>query len=109
MALPVPEESCLDNPFSQPWENSDLVLVVEEQKFHVHRLIMSLNSPVFKAMFKSEFKEATSDEITLPEKNANEVLDFVKQFYLHKREKITSKWPNNLKIYKYLLTMFKRE
>ncbi|XP_078374530.1 uncharacterized protein LOC144658084 isoform X2 [Oculina patagonica] len=50
----------MDHPFSQPWEDSDLIIVVEGQKFHVHRLMLSLNSPVFKAMFKSEFKEATS-------------------------------------------------
>ncbi|XP_020620836.1 uncharacterized protein LOC110058520 isoform X2 [Orbicella faveolata] len=78
-----------DNPFSQPWEDSDLALVVEGQRFHVHRLILTLNSPVFKAMLTSSFKEATSGEITLPEKNANEVLGFVKQLYVHKREEIT--------------------
>lgn len=81
-----------DNPFSQPWEDSDLALVVEGQRFHVHRLILTLNSPVFKAMLTSSFKEATSGEITLPEKNANEVLGFVKQLYVHKREEITSKF-----------------
>lgn len=80
-----------DNPFSQPWEDDDLALVVEGQKFHVHRLILTLNSPVFKAMLTLNFKEATSAEITLPEKNAKEVLDFVKQLYVHKREEITSK------------------
>jgi len=67
--------------FSEPWEDSDLILVVEDEKFHVHRVIMSMNSPVFKAMFKSQFKEATSNEIPLPEKKANEVLDFLKQIY----------------------------
>ena len=25
--------------FSEPWEDSDLILVVEHEKFHVHRLI----------------------------------------------------------------------
>ena len=79
-----------DNPFSQPWEDSDLTLVEEGQRFHVHRLILTLNSPVFKAMLKSNFKEAKSGEITLPEKDALEVLDFVKQLYVHKREEITS-------------------
>ena len=67
--------------FSEPWEDSDLILVVEDEKFHVHRLIMSMNSPVFKAMFKSQFKEATANEILLPEKKANEILDLLKRVY----------------------------
>ncbi|XP_073247076.1 uncharacterized protein [Porites lutea] len=67
--------------FSEPWEDSDLILVVEDEKFHVHRLIMSMNSPVFKAMFKSQFKEATANEILLPEKKASEILDLLKRVY----------------------------
>lgn len=57
--------------FSEPWEDSDVILVVEDEKFHVHRLILSMNSPVFKTMFKSEFKEASSNEISLPGKKAD--------------------------------------
>ncbi|XP_068691855.1 kelch-like protein 24 [Montipora foliosa] len=67
--------------FSEPWEDSDVILVVENERFHVHRLILSMNSPVFKAMFKSQFKEAMANEIPLPEKNASGVLDFLKIIY----------------------------
>ena len=67
--------------FSEPWEDSDIILVVEDEKFHVHRLILSMNSPVFKAMFKEKYKEATANEIPLPEKKANEVLDLLKHVY----------------------------
>ncbi|CAH3174263.1 unnamed protein product, partial [Porites lobata] len=67
--------------FSEPWEDSDLILLVEDEKFHVHRLIMSMNSAVFKAMFKSQFKEATANEIPLPGKKANEILDLLKRVY----------------------------
>lgn len=77
-------------PFSQPWEESDVVLIVEEEKFHVHRLVLTLNSPVFKAMLKSDFKEAKRGEITLPEKDAHEVLDLLKQLYMHERDEISS-------------------
>jgi len=77
--------------FSEPWEDSDMVLMVEDEKFHVHRVILIVNSPVFKAMFKSEFKEATASKVPLPEKKANEVLDFLKQLYVQEREEITSK------------------
>ena len=58
-----------------------MILVVEDEKFHVHRLILSMNSPVFKAMFKSGFKEATTNEIPLPGKKAVGVLDFLKKIY----------------------------
>jgi len=46
--------------FADPWKDTDLVLVVEDERFHVHRLILSLNSPVFEAMFKSQFQESTA-------------------------------------------------
>lgn len=67
--------------FSEQWEDSDVILVVENEQFHVHRLILSLNSPVFKAMFKSQFKEATANEILLPGKKSNEMLDFLTKVY----------------------------
>lgn len=80
-----------EHPFSEPWEDSDLVLVVEDKKFHVHRLILSIHSPVFKVMLNSQFKEATSREIPLPGKKADEILDFLKQMYLKERDGITCK------------------
>ena len=78
------------NPFSEPWEDSDLVLVVESGKFHVHRLVLILNSPVFKAMLKSDFKEAKSAEIPRPQKDPIEVLNLIKQLYPQVRSEITS-------------------
>ena len=43
--------------FSEPWKFSDVVLVVEDQKFPVHRATLSIWSPVFETMFTSMFKE----------------------------------------------------
>jgi len=63
--------------------------VVEKEKFHVHRQILSIHSPVFKAMLNSQFKEATAKEIPLPGKKANEILDFLKQLYLKEGEGLT--------------------
>lgn len=77
------------NPFSEPWEESDLVLLVANEKFHVHRLVLILNSPVFKAMLKSDFTQARSKEITLPEKDPVEVLDLLLQLYPQQGEDIT--------------------
>ena len=79
------------HPFCEPWEESDLVLVVENKKFHVHRQILSIHSPVFKAMLNTQFKEATANEIPLPGKKPNEILDFLKQLYLKERDGITCK------------------
>ena len=56
--------------FSVPWKCSDVVLVVERQKFHVHRYTLAMWSPVFEKMFTSEFKEKNSCEIPLPGKKA---------------------------------------
>lgn len=42
--------------FTQPWKFSDVVLVVEDQKFHVHRAVLAVCSPVFEKMFTSEFQ-----------------------------------------------------
>ena len=74
--------------FSEPWEDSDLILEVEDEKFHVHRVILSINSSVFKAMFKSDSRKS----IPLPEKKASEVLDFIKQLYVQERPEITSEY-----------------
>ena len=59
--------------FSEPWKFSDVVLVVEEQKLHVHRSTLAIWSPVFDTMFTSDFKEKNSVEIPLPGKKANEI------------------------------------
>ena len=54
-----------NNIFSQPWNDSDVVLVVEDKEFHVHRSILTLQSEVFKVMFKGNFEDATKDRIEL--------------------------------------------
>ena len=79
------------HPFSEPWEDSDLILVVENEKFHVHRQILSIHSSVFKAMLNSQFKEATAKEIPLPGKKADEMLEFLKQLYVKEKVGVTSK------------------
>ena len=85
-------EGVAKTPFSEPWEDSDLIFVVEEEKFHVHRQIMSIHSPVFKAMFASVgFKEATATEIPLPGKKADEFLPFLKLLYVTKYDEVQCK------------------
>lgn len=67
--------------FSEPWHLSDVVLVVEEKKFHVHKGTLSMWSPVFEKMFCSEFKEKSSSEIPLPGKKAKEVKEMLLVVY----------------------------
>ena len=67
--------------FLEPWKVSDVVLVVEDQKFHVHRSFLAVWSPVFEKMFTSDFKEKNNDEIPLPEKKASEIKQLLYMLY----------------------------
>ena len=67
--------------FSEPWDFSDAVLVVEGEKFHVHRAILSMCSPVFKTMFQSGFKESSQTEIPLPCKKADKIHELLTAIY----------------------------
>ena len=71
-----------DSPdFSQPWLLSDVVLVVEEKKFHVHRSMLAVWSPVFAKMFTTQFREENADEIPLPAKKADEISEMLAVIY----------------------------
>ena len=67
--------------FAEPWNGSDIVLLVEEKEIHVHKCILIMQSPVFKAMFDGHFKEAGQDKITLEEKNFQSMVQFLKALY----------------------------
>ena len=66
------------NVFASQWNDSDMVLVVEEQELHVHRFILMLASPVFKAMLESHSKE---DKITLDGKDLKSMVLFLQVLY----------------------------
>ena len=67
--------------FSTPWKKSDVVLVVHGKEFHVHRSILTMQSPVFEAMLDGHFKEATQKKITLKGKTSQDMLQFLKLLY----------------------------
>ena len=67
--------------FSQPWKLSDVVLVVEKERLHVHRAVLALSSPVFEKMFTSEFQEKDKNEIPLPGKKSSEVKELLLVIY----------------------------
>ena len=77
--------------FLEPWKLSDVVLVVEDQKFHVHRSILAFWSPVFERMFTSEFKEKNNDEIPLPGKKESEIKHLLLMLYPSLEEKQVTK------------------
>ena len=83
--------SAFPTDFLEPWKLSDLVLVVEDQKFHVHRGILAFWSPVFEKMFTSEFKEKNKDEIPLPGKKASEIQTLLLMMYHSVEEKQVTK------------------
>ena len=73
--------------FSEPWKFSDVVLVVEDQRFHVHRGILAFWSPVFERMLTGEFKEKVNAEISFPEKKASEFEEMLQMMYPSLEEK----------------------
>ena len=77
--------------FLEPWKLSDVVLVVEDQKFHVHRSILAFWSPVFEKMFTTEFKEKNNDEIPLPGKKESEIKHLLLMLYPSLEEKQVTK------------------
>ena len=70
-----------DNVFASPWNDSDMVLVIEDQELHVHKWILKSQSPVFKVMFEGDFQEAGQNKVTLKEKEYKPMVQFFKILY----------------------------
>ena len=82
LSLEMASKSEVESPdFSQPWKLSDVVLVVEEERFHVHRAMLAFWSPVFEKMFTSEFQEKGKNEVPLPGKKASEIKEMLQLIY----------------------------
>ena len=67
--------------FSEPWDYSDVIIIVEGHRLHVHRSILSMCSPVFRKMLSSDFKEKTSLEINLPGKTVETIREMLRLMY----------------------------
>ncbi|XP_004207266.1 uncharacterized protein LOC101235149 isoform X1 [Hydra vulgaris] len=67
--------------FSQQWLDSDTEIFVEDEALHVHKAVLILQSPVFKKMLCSEFKEKVDQRIALPGKTKASVVEMLKQIY----------------------------
>ena len=58
-------------------ENADVEFEVEGKVLKAVKVCLSMSSPVFKAMFKGDFKEKSASKIPLPGKAYADVLEFV--------------------------------
>lgn len=67
--------------YTQPWDDSDVVLFAEDEKFYVHSSILSFASPVFKLMLSSNVEEESEKVINLPEKRKKDILNLLNIIY----------------------------
>lgn len=72
--------------FDIGFPDNDVILLVEGQKFHVNKAVLSDHSPVFNTMLN---KESTAKEIVLEDKKAVDVVEFLKSFYPNMKHPIT--------------------
>ena len=64
--------------FKQEWTYSDIIFLVEKtKKVYANKIILSMWSPVFEAMFRNNFKEKTAKEIELPGKEFKSVVEMM--------------------------------
>ena len=75
--------------FTQPWKFSDVVLVVDYHRLHVHRAVLAVWSPVFEEMFTSKFQGNGKKEIPIHGRRANEIIELLQMIYPSVGEKLT--------------------
>ena len=75
--------------FTQPWKFSDVVLVVDYHRLHVHRAVLAVWSPVFEEMFTSKFQGDGKKEIPIHGRRANEIIELLQMIYPSVGEKLT--------------------
>ena len=76
-----------EDPFYLPHCESDVTLVVEDKKLHVHKAVLSVHSPVFRTMFA---EKAAKVVIELPDREYDVMLQFLLMMYpVHSLDPIT--------------------
>ena len=63
--------------FSTKWSYADVAFVVEGKRLFANRAILAMWSPVFEAMFGSDFKERNLAEIELPGKKYDSIRELL--------------------------------
>ena len=51
--------------FTKPWDHSDVVFIVEGQKVYANKTILSMSSPVIKAMLQGPLSKKEAKEMKL--------------------------------------------
>ncbi|WAR30386.1 BAT38-like protein [Mya arenaria] len=70
---------------------ADVTLVVEGRRIPVTKAVLAFSSPVFLAMFQSDFQEKEKSEIPLPDKKLQTFVHFLKCIYPNTKEQVTVK------------------
>lgn len=86
------EKHCVlnESDFSKPSKSTDVVFLVDEQRFHVHRWVLAMWSPVFEKMFTSNFSERAKTEIPLPYKRSDEFQEMLLMVYSNAERPVTT-------------------
>jgi hypothetical protein len=82
-------EMNVNDEFHKGGKLADVTLVVEDHKILASKAILSIASPVFCAMFASDFQEKTEKEIQLPGKSYKDFVEFLRCIYPDKTKMIT--------------------
>ena len=72
--------------FTEPWELSDVELVVEGPLVHANKAVLAMWSPVLRAMFYGAFRERAASTVCLPGKRFDEILELVRVLHPPNRE-----------------------
>jgi hypothetical protein len=69
------------NPFQKPNQWTDVTFIVEGKKIHFNRVVLSMCSPVFNAMFTADLAEKYKDSVKLPGKKYAQIVEFFKHIH----------------------------
>ena len=64
--------------FTKPWGYADITFLVEDKRIYANKMILSMWSPVFEAMFHDNFKEKNAREVELPGKKFEDIMEMMK-------------------------------
>lgn len=62
-------------------ELSDVTFIIEGQRIPAHKTILSMRSPVFSAMFRSDMIEKNQNEVNVEDVSANVFIEFLRFLY----------------------------
>ena len=87
------------NKFEEMWVNKELVdvkIVCEGRAFDCHKVLLAAQSPVFKAAFENDTKEAKERKLEIEDLDSDTVEEMIKYMYSEKIDNIEMKSMNLL-------------